>query len=243
MITRRKSCGASIRKQLEYDSIDLTNDDDVVDLTMNKVPSPKAVTNTSIFSILQAKRQKRGNDAKSKASTTSLTKASTTSLSSNRKPTGTTNERQPTKDNNLLDRAKSTEAADFELMHSLDECSSSVRDGRPPPTAEDGASSVNDGAAQEFSSMDVSDSQRPVLSRFQRFSRRKTKSGFISARVTRTLSVSFLFSELEKMCTAMHIILRMNLSLNRTVLTTSVCLLPLLCCVNKCHWWFNVLLL
>ena len=191
MITRRKSCGASIRKQLEYDSIDLTNDndDDVVDLTMNKTPSPKAVTNTSIFSILQAKRQKRGNDAKSKATTTSLTKASTTSLSSNRKPTGTTNERQPTKDNNLLDAAKSTEATDFELMHSLDECSSSVRDGRPPPTAEDGVSSVNDVAAQEFSSMDVSDSQRPVLSRFQRFSRRKTKSGFISARVTRTSSV------------------------------------------------------
>lgn len=190
MITRRKSCGASIRKQLEYDSIDLTNDDDVVDLTMNKAPSPKAVTNTSIFSILQAKRQKRGNDAKGKASTTSLTKASTTSLScNNRKPTGTTNERQPTKDNNLLDRAKSTEAPDFELMYSLDECSSSVRDGRPPPTAEGGVSSVNDGAAQEFSSMDVSDSQRPVLSRFQRFSRRKTKSGFISARVTRTSSV------------------------------------------------------
>ena len=191
MITRRKSCSASIRKQLEYDSIDLTNDDDdLVDLTMNKAPSPKAVTNTSIFSILQAKRQKRGNDAKGKARTTSLTKASTTSLgSNNRKSTGTTNERQPTKDNNLLDRAKSTEAPDFELMHSLDECSSSVRDGRPPPTAEDGVSSVNDGAAQEFSSMDVSDSQRPVLSRFQRFSRRKTKGGFISARVTRTSSV------------------------------------------------------
>ena len=180
----------SIRKQLDYDSIDLTNDD-VVDLTtVTKPPSPKPSTvNTSIFSVLQAKRQKRGIDAKSKASTTSL------SSGSGRKPTDTANERQHTKDNNVVDTAKVTEAPDFELMHSSDECSTSVRGGRPPAAGEKGASSVTDGAAQEVNSMDISDSQRPVLTRFQRFSRRKT-NGFMSARTIRTSIVKFSFNEL-----------------------------------------------
>ena len=184
----------SIRKQPDYDSIDLTNDD-VVDLTtVTKAPSPKpSAANTSIFRVLQAKRQKRGNDAKSKASITSL------SSSSGRKPTGTVNERQHTKDSNVGDTAKGTEAPDFELVRSLDECNSSIRGGRPLVAGENSASSLNDGAAQELNSMDISDSQRPKLTRFQRFSRRKT-NGFISARTTRTSIVKFPFSKLEQLC-------------------------------------------
>lgn len=155
----------------------MTNDD-VVDLTDDKPPSPK----TSIFSVLSAKRQKRGTDTRNKASGIAV------SNSSRKSRTDTANEVQHTKDNNMVDSGKITEAPDFEVLHSSDEYGFNARENRPPAGAENDASSVNDDTLQY--SMETSDSQRPMLARFRRFSRRNA-NGFISARVTNKPAVSF----------------------------------------------------
>ena len=76
-----------------------------------------------------------------------------------------------------------------EIVPSSDEIGSTSGDSKAPVVDISASASVNDGALQQVDSMETSDSQRPVLSRFQRFTRRKT-NGFISARITNTTTVS-----------------------------------------------------
>ena len=83
---------------------------------------------------------------------------------------------------------ESRKASHSEIIHSSDE-TGSTSDSKAPVVDISASSSVNDGALQQVDSMETSDSQRPVLSRFQRFTRRKT-NGFISARITNTTTVS-----------------------------------------------------
>jgi len=157
--------------------IDLTDgNDNVVDLTVDKAPSPKTSTvNTSIniYSIA-AKRRKKEAETRSKTSGSSLSKLPRV------------NEIHHTKDNNLMGSGNK-EAPDFGAIHSLVESGSSCKDTRPT----NAANSVNGDA---HDSMDTSDSQRPVLTRFQHLTRftRKKANGFISARTRNTPLVSCL---------------------------------------------------
>lgn len=120
-----------------------------------------------------AKRQKREAETRSKASGSSL---------SNLPRTNVTNKIQHIRDNNLVDSGRDKEAPDFGAVHSPVEPGSSSR-------PENGANSINDDA---HDTMDTSDSQRPVLTRFQHLTRftRKKANGFISARVRNTPLVS-----------------------------------------------------
>lgn len=149
----------------------------MVDLTVDEAPSPKTSTaNTSIniYNVL-AKRQKRGTDTRSKLTGSSLRK----------QRTDITSQLEQIEDNDI---GESKEAADFEVIRSSGDNSSNARDNRAPTVLDNGNSSVND-AIQEVDPMETNDSQRPRLSRFQRFTRR-TGNGFISARVTTAVSWS-----------------------------------------------------
>lgn len=131
---------------------------------------------------MSAKRQKKGTDKRSKASGSSLS-------SSEKSRTDATNTVKVTKDNGVVANGKNTEALDFGALHTADEHDSNASDNREPRGAGNNVNSVNDDMLQELDSMETSSSQRPMLSRFQRFSQRK-RNGFISARVTRTSVVS-----------------------------------------------------
>ena len=143
-----------------------------MDLTVDEAPSPKtstANTGVNIYNILSAKRRKRGADTRSKLS-----------LSGKKSELDTTGEVEHTEENS---NGKGKEAPDFEVLHPSDDI---TRDNRAV-TVDNGNSSVNDNTLQEVDSMETSDSQRPKLSRFRRFTRR-TANGFISARVTTAVS-------------------------------------------------------
>ena len=149
----------------------------MVDLTVDEAPSPKtstANTSVNIYNVL-AKRQKRGTDTRSKL----------TGNSHRKSRTDTTSELEQTGDNDV---GKGIEAPDFEVVHSSGDNNSNARGNRAPAVVDNGNNFVND-AIQEVDSMETSDSQRPKLSRFQRFTRRKA-NGFISARVTTAVSQS-----------------------------------------------------
>ena len=150
-----------------------------MDLTVDEAPSKTSTVNTSvnIYNVLSAKRQKRGTDTRSKLTGGSL---------SGRR-TNTTSEVHHTEDNS---NGKSKEAPDFDVVDLSSDDNFNARDNRAPAAVASGNSFVNDDV-REVDSIETSDSQRPKLSRFQRFTRR-TVNGFISARVASTTAVSQL---------------------------------------------------
>lgn len=193
----------------------------MVDLTVDEAPSPKtstANTSVNIYNVL-AKRQKRGTDSRSKLIGSSL-----------RKPrTDTRSELEHTRDDNI---GINKEAPDFEVVRSSGDDNSDIRENRAPAVVVNGNSSVNDDAIQEVDSMETSGSQRPKLSRFQRFTQRKA-NGFISARITRAVS----WSSCGKHIIDMWCGLRMDWLLNNVMMMVPAYLLLLLYSVSMYHWW------
>ena len=163
---------AFIRKQTEFDSIDLT-DDNVVDLTADDkavptAPNTSTANNTSINIYDVLSKRKRGSDKRSKVNSK-------------------TNATNKTKNNTGIDNKEA-----HDITCSSREPGPSGKSSNNGPVGAD--NSVNDITSQEHSdSMDTSDSQRPVLTRFRHFTRRDAH-GFMSARVKCTSSMVKLFS-------------------------------------------------